>query len=119
MNKLKTLYGKAGAAVSTAMYNPAYVKLGLFIGMMVFALSTNALAEDPFAQTYTTVGDWVSGNLGLLMALITFIIAALVAIGTRKLAPLGWGVVLAFVIGGLGGMATSFFDMGQQAFGTP
>ncbi len=119
MNKLKTLYGKAGGFIDTAMYNPAYVKLGLFIGMMVFALSTNALAEDPFAQTYTTVGDWVTGNLGLLMALITFIIAAMVSIGTRKLSPLGWGIVLAFVIGGLGGMATSFFDMGQAAFGTP
>ena len=99
--------------------NPSSIRLGLFVCVAVLSLSTGAFAEDPFAQTYTTVGDWVEGNLGLLMALVTFLIAAAVSIATRSLSILGWGIVLAFVIGGIGGMAKSFFDMGQEAFGTP
>lgn len=104
--------------LSTIMRNPEVLKLGLFVCVAVIAVSTNAMAADPFEQTYNTLGDWISGNLGLLMALVTFIIAAGISIATKSLSALGWGIVLAFVIGGLGGIATSFFDLGQAAFGT-
>lgn len=113
MEKIKETVLRAVAA------NPSLVRLGLFVCVAVLSLTTGAFANDPFAQTYTTVGDWIEGNLGLLMALVTFLIAAAVSIATRSLSILGWGIVLAFVIGGLGGMAKSFFEMGQDAFGTP
>jgi len=102
-----------------AVINPSMIKFGLFVCLAVLSLSTGAFAADPFEQTYTTVGDWISGNLGLLMALVTFIIAAGISIATKSLSALGWGIVLAFVIGGLGGIATSFFNLGKTAFGTP
>jgi len=115
---MKTIKKLKMELLNTTMHNPEVLKLGLFVCVAVIAVSTNAMAADPFEQTYSTLGDWISGNLGLLMALVTFIIAAGISIATKSLSALGWGIVLAFVIGGLGGIATSFFNLGQSAFGT-
>jgi type IV secretory pathway VirB2 component (pilin) len=97
-------------------FKKSSVKLAIMT-VFILLIAAGAYADDPFEQTNTTVTDWIEGNLGLLMALVTFIIGAGVSIGTRKLAPLGWSIVLAFVIGGLTGMSSSFFDMGKTAFG--
>ncbi|MDK2792867.1 MAG: hypothetical protein PWQ25_1730 [Deferribacteres bacterium] len=87
---------------------------------LIFALSSAdvfAQATDPWEASYSTISDWISGNLGLLMALITFIIGVGISIATKSLSALGWAIVLAFVIGGLGGIAKSFFNLGGTAFG--
>ncbi|MGA1847256.1 TrbC/VirB2 family protein [Deferribacter abyssi] len=114
MKNLKSLANQ----VYVALCNPKVQ--ALLIVAFVFAISSvdvMAQTTDPWDAAYGTISDWISGNLGLLLALVTFIIGVGISIATKSLATLGWAIVLAFVIGGLGGIAKSFFNLGGTAFG--
>jgi len=91
----------------------------LLVGFILAIGSVDAMAQtaDPWETSYSTISDWISGNLGLLMALVTFIVGVGISIATKSLSTLGWAIVMAFVIGGLGGIAKSFFNLGGTAFG--
>ncbi|WP_188020386.1 TrbC/VirB2 family protein [Deferribacter autotrophicus] len=95
------------------------VQAVLIVAFVIALSSADVMAQtsDPWETSYSTISDWISGNLGLLMALVTFIIGVGISIATKSLATLGWAIVLAFVIGGLGGIAKSFFNLGGTAFG--
>jgi len=115
---MKEKIKKLLSEVYVGLCNPK-VQAIFVIGLFFFISSVDVMAQttDPWDSAYTTISDWISGNLGLLMALVTFIIGVGISIATRSLSTLGWAIVLAFVIGGLGGIAKSFFNLGETAFG--
>jgi len=98
--------------------NPERIKILFMVTLMVLTVVHPAMAADPWESANTTFSSWMDGSLGALLALIVFIVGIVIAIAQKSLNILGWAIVMAFVIGGAGGIADSFFDLGQTAFGT-
>ncbi len=99
-------------------FNTERLKLVVLIILVGVTIVHPAMAADPWESANTTFSDWMDGSLGALLALIVFIVGIVIAIAQKSLNVLGWAIVMAFVIGGAGGIASSFFDLGQTAFGT-
>ncbi|HID04965.1 MAG TPA: hypothetical protein EYP20_04075 [Aigarchaeota archaeon] len=91
------------------------VLLALLIGAgdTVFAQTT-----DPWANLANLLVTWVTGNLGKFLALMGIIISVIVSIVMHSFKPLAYGVIFSLVVGGLVGLARTFFEAGSAAFGT-
>ena len=91
------------------------VFLALLIGAgdTVFAQTT-----DPWANLSDLLITWITGNLGKFITLVGIIISVLAAIAMHSFRPLAYGVILSVVVGGLVGLARTFFEAGSAAFGT-
>ncbi len=91
------------------------VLLALLIGAgdTVFAQTT-----DPWANLSNLLITWITGNLGKFITLVGIIISTIAAIVMHSFKPLAYGVIFSVVVGGLVGLAKTFFEAGSAAFGT-
>ncbi len=91
------------------------VFLALLIGAgdAAFAQTT-----DPWANLSDLLITWITGNLGKFITLVGIIISTIAAIVMHSFKPLAYGVIFWVVVGGLVGLARTFFEAGSAAFGT-
>ena len=75
-------------------------------------------ASDPWSSITTTIITWITGSLGKLIALVGIIISVIASLITHSFKPLVYGVILSVVVGGMVGIAKTFFEAGSTAFGT-
>lgn len=87
--------------------------LTLLITVPSFAAST-----DPWGNFTDLIITWIQGNLGKLLAILTVMIGAIIALTTHSVKPLAWSIVIAIFVGGIVGIARMFFEAGQGAFGS-
>lgn len=100
----------------------------MFVGAAVTLVASNAMAgggtgtgtgtgvDDSFGDLFTVFDDWLSGNLGKLLALIGFAGTFLVYMMTHKGSVLFIGVIISLIAGGIVGISETFFDAGSDAF---
>lgn len=98
----------------------------MFVGAAVTLVASNAMAgggtgtgtgvDDSFGDLLQVFDDWLSGNLGKLLALIGFAGTFLVYMMTHKGSVLFIGVIISLIAGGLVGISETFFDAGADAF---
>lgn len=95
----------------------------MFVGAAVTLIASNAMAtgtgtgvDDSFGDLLKVFDDWLSGNLGKLLALIGFAGTFLVYMMTHKGSVLFIGVIISLIAGGLVGISETFFDAGSDAF---
>jgi type IV secretory pathway VirB2 component (pilin) len=84
----------------------------------VCAVSPAFAATDPWSNFFTLIKDWITGNLGKFLALLSVTIGAGWTLITHRFQPLAWSVIIAVVLGGAVGLAKLFFSAGGDAFGT-
>lgn len=97
-------------AVATAL-------LGL--GSSLFATSSSAAGVDEneaFGQLFIKLEEWLTGNLGKLLALFGFIGTFIIYLMTHKGSVLFIGVIISLIAGGLVGITLTFFDVGTTSF---
>jgi type IV secretory pathway VirB2 component (pilin) len=94
--------------------------LGLTLGLLLgLAITQPALAAtDPWSTFLNLVTNWVVGNLGKFLALISILVGAVISLATHRFQPLVWSIIIGVVIGGSVGLAKLFFEAGGSAFGT-
>lgn len=93
----------------------------MFVGAAVTLVASNAMAsgtgvDDSFGDLFKVFDDWLSGNLGKLLALIGFAGTFLVYMMTHKGSVLFIGVIISLIAGGIVGISGTFFDAGSDAF---
>ncbi len=97
----------------------------MFVGAAVTLIASNAMAtgtgtgtgvDDSFGDLLQVFDDWLSGNLGKLLALIGFAGTFLVYMMTHKGSVLFIGVIISLIAGGIVGISETFFDAGSDAF---
>lgn len=86
--------------------------------VLVMAGAATAQTTDPWQNFTKTVINWVTGNLGKLIALITVIIGTIMSIMQHNFKPLAISILIAVVVGGLVGITKMFFEAGGTGFGT-
>jgi type IV secretory pathway VirB2 component (pilin) len=77
-----------------------------------------AATTDPWSNFFTLMKDWITGNLGKFLALLSVSVGAGITLVTHRFQPLAWSVIIAVVLGGAVGLAKLFFSAGGDAFGT-
>ena len=89
-------------------------------GALVAAGSTSAFAGsgDSFGDLFTTFSDWLTGNLGKLLALLGFAGTFIIYMMTHKGSVLFIGIVISLIAGGMVGISETFFNAGSSAFTT-
>lgn len=99
----------------------------MFVGAAITLVASNAMAggggtgtgtgvDDSFGDLLQVFDDWLSGNLGKLLALIGFAGTFLVYMMTHKGSVLFIGVIISLIAGGIVGISETFFDAGSDAF---
>ena len=94
----------------------------MFVGAAVTLVASNAMAgggtgvDDSFGDLLQVFDDWLSGNLGKLLALIGFAGTFLVYMMTHKGSVLFIGVIISLIAGGIVVISGTFFDAGSDAF---
>ncbi len=96
----------------------------MFVGAAITLVASNAMAggtpstgvDDSFGDLLQVFDDWLSGNLGKLLALIGFAGTFLVYMMTHKGSVLFIGVIISLIAGGIVGISGTFFDAGSDAF---
>ncbi len=98
----------------------------MFVGAAITLVASNAMAgggtgtgtgvDDSFGDLFKVFDDWLSGNLGKLLALIGFAGTFLVYMMTHKGSVLFIGVIISLIAGGIVGISGTFFDAGSDAF---
>lgn len=89
----------------------------LFVGAALGLIATNALAtDDSFGDLFDVFDEWLSGNLGKLLALIGFAGTFLVYMMTHKGSVLFIGIIISLIAGGIVGISDTFFNAGKTAF---
>jgi len=96
-------------------YLPA-VAVGLVA--CLFLVSPAFAATDPWQNFLDLLTNWIVGNLGKMLALISVIVGAVISLATHRFQPLVWSIIIGVVIGGAVGLAKLFFSAGGTAFGT-
>jgi len=71
---------------------------------------------DSFGDLYTVFNDWLTGNLGKLLALLGFAGTVIIYMMTHKGSVLFIGIIISVIIGGMAGIAETFFNIGVDAF---
>jgi len=88
-------------------------------GAAAVALSSSAFASgDSFGDLFNTFTDWLTGNLGKLLALLGFAGTFIVYMMTHKGSVLFIGIVISLIAGGMVGISETFFNAGSSAFTT-
>ncbi len=90
----------------------------LSLAIAVCLVSPAFAATDPWSNFFTLIKDWITGNLGKFMALLSVSIGGGIALVTHRFQPLAWSIIVAVVLGGAVGLAKLFFTAGGDAFGT-
>ena len=86
---------------------------------LMAAASVNAFAGgDSFGDLFTTFSDWLTGNLGKLLALLGFAGTFIIYMMTHKGSVLFIGIVISLIAGGMVGISETFFNAGSSAFTT-
>lgn len=98
-NKMKLLF--AGAAVSLLATNS-------------FATTTGA--NESFGDLFDIFEEWLTGNLGKLLALLGFAGTFIVYMMTHKGSVLFIGIVISLIAGGMVGISQTFFGAGIDTF---
>jgi hypothetical protein len=88
------------------------------IAVAVTGASSLALAasDEGFQKLYTVFGDWFTGNLGKVLALLGFAGTFIVYMMTHKGSVLFVGIIISLLAGGLVGIADMFFNVGSTTF---
>lgn len=92
--------------------NKILVAAGLVAGLCSGAFAT----EDSFGDLFNTFKDWLTGNLGKLLALLGFAGTFIIYMMTHKGSILFVGIVISLIAGGLVGISETFFNAGTSAF---
>jgi hypothetical protein len=81
------------------------------------ALASSSFAGgDSFGDLLGTFTEWLTGNLGKLLALLGFAGTFLVYMMTHKGSVLFIGIVISLVAGGMVGISETFFNAGSSSF---
>lgn len=90
----------------------------LIIGAGVALLSSSAFAtsDDSFGDLFKIFEEWLTGNLGKLLALLGFAGTFIVYMMTHKGSVLFVGVVISLLAGGMVGISQTFFSAGTDSF---
>ncbi len=91
----------------------------IFAGAAIALIGTNAMAanDGSFEDLFNVFKDWLSGNLGKLLALIGFAGTVIVYMMTHKGSVLFIGIVITLIVGGMVGISQTFFNIGTDSFG--
>ena len=89
-------------------------------GAAMIAMSSSAFASsgDSFGDLLGTFTDWLTGNLGKLLALLGFAGTFIVYMMTHKGSVLFIGIVISLIAGGMVGISETFFNAGAASFTT-
>ena len=94
----------------------------IFAGAAVALIGTNAMAtgtNDSFGDLFDVFSEWLTGNLGKLLALIGFAGTVIVYMMTHKGSVLFIGIVITLIVGGMVGISQTFFNVGINSFDDP
>ena len=78
-----------------------------------FATTSGNAAFGIFASQ---LGEWLTGNLGFIIAIISLVGSVILYAFTHKGAVIIIGIIIAFLAGGSVGIAKFFFGQGGAAF---
>ena len=95
----------------------------LLVLALVFGLGAGDMANaqtvsDPWSNFTTLLTTWITGNLGKTLTLIGILASTIVAILSHSFKPLVYGIIFSVILGGLVGIARTFFEAGSNAFGS-
>lgn len=93
----------------------------MVIAAALAASTVGAFADDggdSFGDLFTTFSDWLTGNLGKLLALLGFAGTFIIYMMTHKGSVLFIGIVISLIAGGMVGISETFFNAGSSAFTT-
>jgi len=93
-------------------------KMAVAAAGVALATTSTFASGDSFGDLFTTFGDWLSGNLGKLLALLGFAGTFIIYMMTHRGSVLFIGIVISLVAGGMVGISETFFNAGSQAFTT-
>ncbi len=91
----------------------------LLVLLGVMLLSQGAFAVDPttaFTSFQDTITQWLTGSLGYIIAIFSFVGAVILYAFTHKHSILFIGFLIAFFAGAGVGIAKLSFDTGSSAF---
>jgi type IV secretory pathway VirB2 component (pilin) len=87
--------------------------------LVAVAMTNSAFASgDSFGDLFNTFSDWLTGNLGKLLALLGFAGTFIIYMMTHKGTVLFIGIVISLIAGGMVGISETFFIAGSSAFTT-
>lgn len=89
---------------------------GVIAAAAVTMASSAFASGDSFGDLLVTFTDWLTGNLGKLLALLGFAGTFLVYMMTHKGSVLFIGIVISLIAGGMVGISETFFNAGSGAF---
>ena len=94
-------------------------KVSIVVFALTLGLFDNAFAQttDPWGNFATLLIQWITGNLGKTLTLLGMLISVLMLLVTHSWRVFLYGIVISVIIGGLVGIAKTFFDAGSAAFG--
>lgn len=93
------------------------LKIGAMLAMASLSLTGAFATNDSFGDLLGIFTDWLSGNLGKLLALLGFAGTFIVYMMTHKGTVLMVGVIISVIAGGIAGISDTFFSVGQSSFG--
>ena len=93
-------------------------KVAAAAAVMAVGSSSAFAAGDSFGDLFNTFSDWLTGNLGKLLALLGFAGTFIIYMMTHKGSVLFIGIVISLIAGGMVGISETFFNAGSSAFTT-
>ena len=95
--------------------NKKLTLLALAALMPTMAFATGG--DDSFGVFVEQLVGWLTGNLGLIVAIVALMGSLIIYAFTHKASVIVIGIVIAFLVGGGAGIARFFFESGTTAFG--
>jgi len=116
IEKAQDLEAVAQVSKDNKILGKGLVAVGLIAMSSAPAFAALATSSDSFGQLLGKFEDWLSGNLGKLLALLGFIGTFIIYLMTHKGSVLFVGIIISLIAGGISGITETFFNAGSAAF---